>query len=76
MCLKEFEKSTKPKNFVFSEGINFIQDFFRIKKYFWRKTKFDNIIKKFGKNKKLNSFFIKTVADKGILYLIIVKFYC
>ena len=64
MCLKDFEDQAKPKNFVFSEGINFIQDFFRIKKYF-RKVKFDNIIKKIGNNKKINSFFIK-VADKGI----------
>ena len=47
---KEFEKLTKSKNFIFSEGINFIQDIFRIKKYFW-KNKLNNIIKKIGKNK-------------------------
>ena len=64
LCLKDFEDQAKPKNFVFSEGINFIQDFFRIKKNFG-KDKFDNIIKKIGNNKKINSFFIK-VADKGI----------
>ena len=65
LCLKDFEDQAKPKNFVFSEGINFIQDFFRIKKNFG-KDKFDNIIKKIGNNKRINSFFIK-VADKGIL---------
>ena len=64
LCLKDFEDQAKPKNFVFSEGINFIQDFFRIKKNFG-KDKFDDIIKKLGNNKKINSFFIK-VADKGI----------
>ena len=45
MCLKDFEDQAKPKNFFFSEGINFKKDFFRIKKNFG-KDKFDNIIKK------------------------------
>ena len=63
-CLKDFEKLIKHKNFFFSEGINFIQDFFKIKINFG-KYKFDNIIKKLGKNKKINNFFIK-VANKGI----------
>ena len=33
-CLKDFEENSKSKNFIFSEGINFIQEFFRIKKSF------------------------------------------
>ena len=63
-CLKDFEQLTRNKNFIFSEGINFIQDLFRIKKYLG-KNRLNNIIKKIGKNKKINSFFIKT-ADEGI----------
>ena len=29
-CLKDFEETTKSKNFYFSQGINFIQDFFQV----------------------------------------------
>ena len=63
-CLKEFEKLTKSKNFIFSEGINIIQDIFWLKNIFGE-NKVNNIIEKFGKNKKLKSFFMKT-ADEGI----------
>ena len=63
-CLKEFEKLTKSKNFIFSEGINIIQDIFRLKNIFGE-NKVNNMIEKFGKNKILKSFFIKT-ADEGI----------
>ena len=63
-CLKDFEETTKSKNFIFSEGINFIQDFFKVKRNF-KENQLDQIIKKIGKNKKVNSFLINT-ADKGI----------
>ena len=63
-CLKDFEETTKSKNFIFSEGINFIQDFFKFKRSL-KENRLDQIIKKIGKNKKVNSFLIKT-ADKGI----------
>ena len=62
-CLRNFEELTKTKNFLFSEGVNFIQDFFKIKKYFGA-NHLNNLIKKIGKNNKINNFFIKT-ADEG-----------
>ena len=63
-CLKDFEENSKSKNFIFSEGINFIQEFFRIKKSFGDK-KLTNLVKKIGKNNKIKNFFIK-LADEGI----------
>ena len=64
LCLKNFEESTKHKNFFFSEGVNFIHNFFRIKNSFG-KDNFNNIVKKVGKNKKVKNLFIKA-ADEGI----------
>ena len=64
-CLKEFEEVSKSKNFIFSEGINFIQDFFRIKNSIGDK-KLTKLVKKIGENNKLKNFFIK-VADQGII---------
>ena len=64
LCLKNFEETTKHKNFFFSEGVNFIHDFFRIKNSFG-KDNINNIVKKVGKNKKVKNFFIKA-ADEGI----------
>ena len=63
-CLKSFEELTKSKNFIFSEGINFLQDFFKFKKVF-RDDQIDNFIKKIGKNKIIKNFFMKT-ADEGV----------
>ena len=63
-CLKDFEDTAKSKNFIFSEGINFIQDFFRVKRNL-KENQLDQFIKKIGKNNKINSFLINT-ADKGI----------
>ena len=63
-CLKDFEESAKSKNLIFSEGINFIHDFFRVKRNF-KENQLDQLIKKIGKNNKVNSFLINT-ADKGI----------
>ncbi len=64
LCLKNFEELTKSKNLIFSEGINFLQDFFKIKRGF-RYNQIDNFVRKIGKNKKINHFFMKT-ADEGI----------
>ena len=62
----EFEKKLKHKNFIFSNGIDFIHDFFKIE----RKTK-SNIISKsvkyFGNNPSFNKLLIG-VADKGLLF--------
>ena len=62
----EFENSIKHKNFIFSNGIDLIHEFFNIE----RKTK-NNILSKsiqlIGKNPLLNKIFTK-IADKGILF--------
>ncbi len=62
----EFEKKNKSRNYVFSQGIDFIHEFFNFE------SKFNNPIiskslKVLGKNKKVNDFFIK-IADKGIVF--------
>jgi len=60
----EFEKKLKHKNFIFSNGIDFVQEFFN----FERKFKNDILsksVKILGKNRFLNKLFTK-VADKGI----------
>ncbi len=62
----EFEKRTKHHNYLFSNGINFIYEFFN----FESKTKnhlFSKSIKALGKNKVVNKFLIKT-ADTGIIF--------
>jgi 2-octaprenyl-6-methoxyphenol hydroxylase len=62
----EFENSLKHKNFIFSNGIDLIHEFFNIE----RKNK-SNILSKsmqfIGKNPLLNKVFIK-IADKGIFF--------
>ena len=63
-CLEEFEKIAKSKNFLFSNAINFIEKFFRMKKNF-REYEFNYLIKKIGSNNKINNFFMRT-ADEGI----------
>jgi 2-octaprenyl-6-methoxyphenol hydroxylase len=62
----EFENILKHKNFIFSNGIDLIHEFFNIE----RKTK-SNILSKsvqfLGKNPSVNKVFTK-IADKGILF--------
>ena len=62
--LKEFEKQTKNKNFLFSNGIDFIYEIFNIEKKIKNKN-FIKILKTIGKNKNFNNFLIK-FADEGI----------
>tara|TARA_A100001388_G_scaffold185714_1_gene139440 strand:+ start:907 stop:1983 length:1077 start_codon:yes stop_codon:yes gene_type:complete len=60
----EFEKITKNKNFIFSNSIGFINEFFEIE----RKTKntfLSKSVQILGKNSILNKMFIK-IADKGL----------
>ena len=62
---KEFEKNLKYKNFIFSNGVDLIHEFFNIE----RKIN-NNILSKsvqfLGKNSSVNNIFTK-IADKGIL---------
>jgi 2-octaprenyl-6-methoxyphenol hydroxylase len=61
----EFEKKSRHKNFVFSNGVDLIHEIFNLE----RKTK-SNIISKsiqiLGKNPSINKFFTE-IADKGII---------
>ena len=63
---QEFQKNTKHRNFIFSNGIDFIYEFFN----FERKTKskiFSKTAKFLGKNFNLNKKFIE-IADNGFLF--------
>ena len=60
----EFEKKTKHKNFLFSNGIDFIYEYFNLEK-----NTNNNILSKsinlIGKNSYINKMFTK-IADKGV----------
>jgi len=62
----EFENSLKHKNFIFSNGVDLIHEFFNLE----RKTK-NSILSKsiqvLGKNPYINKMFTK-IADKGIIF--------
>ncbi|MDB9738791.1 FAD-dependent monooxygenase [Candidatus Pelagibacter sp.] len=62
--LKDFEKQAKNKNFIFSNGIDFIYEFFNIEKKIKNKN-IIKILKIIGKNNNLNNFLIK-FADRGM----------
>ena len=62
----EFEKKSKHINYIFSNGIDFIYEFFN----FERKTKskiLSKTVKFFGDNSSLNKKFMK-IADNGFLF--------
>ena len=62
----EFEKKVKNKNFLFSNGIDLIHEFFQIE----RKTKnifLSKSVQIIGKNSSLNKLF-SNVADKGLIF--------
>ena len=64
--IDEFEKKSRHINYIFSNGIDFIYEFFN----FERKTKskiLSKTIKFFGSNSDLNKKFIK-IADNGLLF--------
>jgi 2-octaprenyl-6-methoxyphenol hydroxylase len=62
----EFQKEIKHKNFIFSNGIDLIHEFFNIE----RKTKTDFLsksVKLIGNQSSINRMFTK-IADKGVLF--------
>ena len=60
----EFERKTKHFNFIFSNGIDFIYEFFHFDKKIKNK-RLNNLIKYIGENKKLNNILIK-YANTGL----------
>ena len=64
LILKEFEKKTRNKNFIFSSSIDFIYEAFNFDKKIRNKS-FNKILKILGKNKNLSGCLIK-LADRGL----------
>ena len=63
VCI-DFQNKTKSKNFIFSEGIDFIYESFNSEDSF-KSNLIDGTVKLLGKNKFVNKYFIK-LADSGI----------
>ena len=61
----EFERKTKSNNFIFSNGIDFIYEFFNLERKDKTNT-LSNIIQYLGKNKFTNKAFTK-FADNGLI---------
>ena len=61
----EFEKKMKHKNFIFSNGIDLIYEFFNFDRKI-RSNNLSRIIKFIGNNKPINKLFI-SFADKGLI---------
>ena len=62
----EFQESVKHKNFIFSNGVNLIHEFFNIERKSNSKI-LSKCIQYLGKNSSANRIFTK-IADKGILF--------
>ena len=62
----DFEKKTRHKNYIFSNGVDFIYEYFnfenKINNSFLSKT-----VRHFGRNKLINKYF-KKFADNGITF--------
>ena len=63
ICI-EFQNNTKSKNFVFSEGINFIYEYFNSENKIGNDV-IDSTVRLIGRNKILNKYF-KIIADVGL----------
>ena len=61
---KEFEKKLRHRNYIFSNGIDFIHEFFNFERKFHSRV-LTKSIKLIGKNPSLNKMFT-TIADRGI----------
>ena len=60
----EFEKKTKHKNYIFSNSIDFIHEFFNFERKF-NNSILSSSVKLLGKNHSINKIFTK-IADEGI----------
>ncbi len=61
VCLN-FEKKMRHKNYIFSNGIDFIHEFFKIESKI-KNNNLSKIVQFFGKNKSLNKVFTKFAND-------------
>ena len=60
---KEFEQTIRHKNFIFSNGIDFIYEFFNLESKL-KSNSLSKSIQFIGKNPALNKFFTN-IADQG-----------
>ena len=60
----DFEQKMRHKNFLFSNGIDFIYEFFNLESKF-KNPMFSKTVQILGKNKNINKFFIQ-FADNGL----------
>jgi 2-octaprenyl-6-methoxyphenol hydroxylase len=60
----EFEKTTKHYNFIFSFGVDFIHEFFKIDNQF--KSNYSNKLLKLVNSNKLFNNLVSKYADKGL----------
>ena len=61
----DFEKKTKHKNYLFSNGVDFVYEFFKLESKM-KNDFFSKSIQFFGKNKFLNRSFVK-IANSGLV---------
>ena len=61
---KKFEKNIRHKNFIFSNSIDFIHEFFNLERKF-NSSVLSKSVKLLGKNPTLNKMF-NQIADRGI----------
>ena len=64
ICI-DFEKNVRNKNYLFSNGIDFIYEFFNFENKI-NNTMLSKTVKYFGKNKNINKIFTK-IADNGLV---------
>ena len=62
----EFEKKIKHKNFIFTNGIDFVHEFFNLERKI-NSNLLSKSVQLAGKNPTLNKFF-SSIADKGITF--------
>ena len=62
----DFEKKSKNRNYLFSNGIDLIYEFFNLENKM-NNNLLSKTIKLFGKNQNISKTFIK-IADKGIIF--------
>ena len=62
--LKKFQSETKSKNYLFSSGVDFIHEFFKLENKYGNKY-FNKILIMVGQNNIFNKYVTK-IADKGL----------
>ncbi len=63
---KEFEKKTKAKNLIFSNGIDFINEFFNLEGNL-KNSLLTKSVQLIGKNSSIGKIFTK-IADRGSIF--------